>query len=112
MGSSQNRQKSVKTSHNRLGNSQKEGIHNLSQRPGKGCSDYRDFGCFDPSPEALHSGLRYCLFTAADEKIALSVVRVNTKPQYLVFDVHFLHLASKHKDLRVESSQRSCAERG
>jgi hypothetical protein len=67
---------------------------------------------FDPSLTATHVRLRYSLFTAADEKIALSVVRVNTKPQYLVFDVHFLHLASKHKDLRVESSQRSCAERG
>ena len=78
----------------------------------KACSEYRDYGCLDPSPVALHAGFRYSLFTAADEKIALSVVRVNTKPQYLVFDVHFLHLASKHKDLRVESSQRSCAERG
>jgi hypothetical protein len=67
---------------------------------------------FDPSPAAQHAGLRYSLFTAADEKIALSVVRVNTKPQYLVFDVHFLHQASKYKGLRVESSQRPGAERG
>jgi hypothetical protein len=30
-------------------------------------------------------GFRYNLFTAADEKIPLSVVHVNNKPQYLVF---------------------------
>jgi hypothetical protein len=60
----------------------------------------------------FHAGACYSLFTAADEKIALSVVRVNTKPQYLVFDVHFLPTASKHKDLRVESSKRPSAVRG
>jgi hypothetical protein len=67
---------------------------------------------FDPSPAAQHAGLRYSLFTAADEKIPLSVVRVNTKPQYLVFGVHLLHTPPKHKDLRVESSKQPSAVRG
>jgi hypothetical protein len=61
---------------------------------------------------ALHTGLRYSLFTAADEKIALSVVRVNTKPQYLVFGVHLLHTPPKHKYLRVETSKQPSAVRG
>jgi hypothetical protein len=81
-------------------------------KTGKSCSDYRDFGCFDPSPAARHAGFVYSLFTAADEKIALSVVPVNTKPQYLVFDVHFPHPASKHGDFCVESSKRPGAMRG
>jgi hypothetical protein len=36
-------------------------------------------------PVVFHAGVRYSLLTAADEKIALPVVHVNNKPQYLVF---------------------------
>jgi hypothetical protein len=36
-------------------------------------------------PVALHASPGYIPFKAADEKIALSVVQVNNKPQYLVF---------------------------
>jgi len=39
---------------------------------------------------------RYNPVTAADEKIPLSMVRVNTKPQYLVFSSHLLHPVSKY----------------
>jgi hypothetical protein len=39
---------------------------------------------------------RYNPFTAADEKIPLSVVHVNTKPQYLVFSSHLPHPVSKY----------------
>jgi hypothetical protein len=34
-------------------------------------------------------GFLYSPFTAVDEKIPLSVVQVNSKPQYLVFSSHF-----------------------
>jgi len=50
-------------------------------------------------------------FTAADEKIPLSVVRVNKKPQHLVFSCHFAHLLSKHRHLPVESFKAPCAAR-
>jgi hypothetical protein len=33
----------------------------------------------------VHTGNRYNPFKAADEKVPLSVVHVNKKPQYLVF---------------------------
>ena len=50
-------------------------------------------------------------FTAADEKIPLSVVRVNNKPQHLVFCCHFAHPLSKHRHLPVESFKQPCASR-
>jgi hypothetical protein len=50
-------------------------------------------------------------FTAADEKITLSVVQVNNKPQHLVFCLHFLHHGSEDWDLAVESSKRAVVER-
>lgn len=34
-------------------------------------------------------GFLYCPFTTVDEKIPLSVVQVNSKPQHLVFSSHF-----------------------
>lgn len=52
------------------------------------------------------SNYRYNLFTAADEKIPLSVVRVNKKPQYLVFSLHFPHQPAKYGQLPVESSKK------
>jgi hypothetical protein len=58
---------------------------------------------------------RYCAvslnspFTAADEKIPLSVVRVNRKPQHLVFCCRFGHLNPKHGHLPVESLKQPCA---
>jgi hypothetical protein len=54
---------------------------------------------------------RYNSITAADEKIALSVVDVNKKPQYLVFSVHSEHLDAKHWQLPVESSEQPCTVR-
>jgi len=48
---------------------------------------------------------RYNTITAADEKIPLSMVRVNKKPQYLVFCLRFPHLSAKYSQLPVESSQ-------
>jgi hypothetical protein len=39
----------------------------------------------DGLPAAFHAEPCYSLLTAADEKIALPVVHVNNKPQYLVF---------------------------
>ena len=48
---------------------------------------------------------RYSPFTAADEKIPLSMVHVNRKPQYLVFCLRSLHLPAKHGQLPVESSR-------
>jgi len=45
----------------------------------------------------LMPAFRYNPFTAADEKIPLSMVRVNPKPQYLVFCLHSPHLAPKHR---------------
>ena len=57
------------------------------------------------------SRLRHNPITAADEKIALSVVHVNKKPQYLVFSAHTGHLVAKHWQLSVESSKQPGAVR-
>jgi hypothetical protein len=40
------------------------------------------------------------------------MVRVNNKPQYLVFCWYFAHLLSKHRCLPVESCKRPCLARG
>ncbi|MGB0063817.1 MAG: hypothetical protein WBP85_05170 [Terracidiphilus sp.] len=50
--------------------------------------------------------LRYSLITAADEKIPLSVVHVNNKPQYLVFSWYLEHPLSKHGCLTVETRKQ------
>jgi hypothetical protein len=47
------------------------------------------------SPACSTAGFRYNPFTAADEKITLSVVHVNSKPQYLVFSLHSGTLVDK-----------------
>lgn len=39
------------------------------------------------------------------------MVRVNNKPQYLVFYCHFTHLSSKHGQLPVESRKQLCLTR-
>jgi hypothetical protein len=83
-----------------------------STRPQVGATKKTSKCHFFLEPIQFTSGFHYSLFTAADEKIALSVVRVNRKPQYLVFGVHFLHTPSKHKSLRVESSKRPGITRG
>jgi hypothetical protein len=49
----------------------------------------------------------YNPFTAAVEKIALSMVHVNLKPQHLVFWSHTPHLPAKHRHLPVESSEHT-----
>jgi hypothetical protein len=83
----------------------------FSQRPGKDARNTVASAVSTPARRRITPGFRYSLFTAAVEKIALSVVRVNTKPQYLVFDVQIPHPASKHWDFRVESSKRPDAVR-
>ena len=40
-------------------------------------------------------GILYSPFTAADEKIPLSIGQVNCKPQYLVFSSHLQHCVTK-----------------
>jgi hypothetical protein len=45
-------------------------------------------------------GFLYSPFTAADEKIPLSMGQVNCKPQYLVFSSHLLDELTKHGDSR------------
>jgi hypothetical protein len=54
----------------------------------------------------LRADVGYNPITAADEKIPLSVVHVNKKPQYLVFSVHTGHPVAKHWELPVESSEQ------
>jgi hypothetical protein len=54
---------------------------------------------------------RYSPITAADEKIALPVVHVNNKPQYVVFPLRIPHHRSKHGHLAVESSKQPCTTR-
>ena len=43
----------------------------------------------------LPPGFLYSPFTAADEKIPLSIGQVNSKPQYLVFSSHLQHPPAK-----------------
>jgi hypothetical protein len=71
----------------------------------------REFSSLCGPPEAHHSRNRNNPFTAADEKIPLSVVYVNNKPQYIVFSLHSLHLVRKHPHLPVESSIAPSAAR-
>lgn len=54
-------------------------------------------------PADRRAWLGYSCFTAADEKIPLSVVQVNNKPQYLVFCWRSRHLPLKRLYLSVES---------
>jgi hypothetical protein len=60
---------------------------------------------------SIYAAFRYSSFTAADEKIPLSMVRVNTKPQHLVFCSHFGHQFPKPRHLPVESSEQHCGVR-
>jgi hypothetical protein len=50
-------------------------------------------------------------FTAADENLPLSMVRVKNKPQHLVFCSHFAHQLFKHRHLPVETSNQPCPAR-
>jgi hypothetical protein len=50
-------------------------------------------------------GLLYSPFTAADEKIPLSIGQVNNKPQHLVFSSHLQHPFAK-------PGQLACGKRG
>jgi hypothetical protein len=60
-----------------------------------------------PAVGVRHTQVHYNPLTAADEKIALPVVHVNNKPQYLVFSLHLWHPIRKQRQLPVESSQAS-----
>jgi hypothetical protein len=53
----------------------------------------------------------YNPITAADEKIPLSVVRVNKKPQYLVFCLHSPHPPAKHGHSACGKLKYPCAMR-
>ena len=68
--------------------------------------------------EYLNSGIAWfaqvafnTLFTAADENLPLSMVRVKNKPQHLVFWSHFVHQLSKPRTLPVETSIQPCRSR-
>jgi hypothetical protein len=50
-------------------------------------------------------------FTAADENLPLSMVRVKNKPQHLVFCEHFAHQLFKHRHLPVETPKQRCLTR-
>jgi hypothetical protein len=89
----------------------REQFESLAKNGKRGFEIYRDFSSLSGLPAGLPAGVLYNLFTAADEKIALSVVRVNKKPQYLVFCCHSRHLLAKHRQLPVESSKRPCVAR-
>jgi hypothetical protein len=78
---------------------------NFLQRTGRGGLEDREFSSLCELPEAPKAGIRNIPFTAADEKIPLSVVDVNNKPQYLVFSFHFAHLVRKQRQSPVESSK-------
>ena len=104
MESSQSAKKSVNRLPHPATNRPEEGCRsNLWQRTGNGGRNYRDLSSHCGLPAALHALVRYNLLTAADEKIPLSVVHVNNKPQYLVFSLHSRHLPPKHGQLPVES---------
>jgi hypothetical protein len=58
-----------------------------------------------------HAEIHYNPLTAAVEKIPLSVVLVNKKPQHIVFCLFLGHPLSKHWRLPVESSRQPCGTR-
>jgi len=60
---------------------------------------------------SFHTDVRYKLFTAADEKIPLSVVVVKKKPQYLVFSLHSAYPLSKHGQLPCGKLKAPCGGR-
>jgi hypothetical protein len=78
---------------------------NLLQRTGSGGLEDREFSSLCELPGAPRARIRNNPFTAADEKIPLSVVDVNNKPQYLVFSLHLWHLIRKQRQSPVESSK-------
>jgi hypothetical protein len=55
--------------------------------------------------------LRYNQFTAADEKIPLSMVPVNRKPQHLVLSCYFGNPASKHGNFGLWKAKSPCRTR-
>jgi hypothetical protein len=57
---------------------------------------------------SFHTRDRYIPIKAADEKVPLSVVYVNKKPQHIVFCLRLGHQTSKQRSLAVESSKRPC----
>jgi hypothetical protein len=61
--------------------------------------------------ESFLPGFLYSPFTAADEKIPLSIGQVNCKPQYLVFSSHFQHQSAKHSQLPCGKHDLPCRKR-
>ena len=76
-----------------------------------GIGKYREFSSLSGLLWDYHTGVRYSPFTAADEKIPLSVVLVNKKPQYLVFCLLLAHPLSKQRQLPVESAKAASGAR-
>jgi hypothetical protein len=90
----------------------REGGVNLRQQTGGGNVTLpRKPDLFERPPAVSSPRQHYNPFTAADEKIALSVVHVNNKPQYLVFCCHLRHPFTKQRELPVESAGHPCGTR-
>jgi hypothetical protein len=82
----------------------------LAKNGKRGLED-RVFSSLCELPGAPKARIRNNPFTAADEKIPLSVVDVNNKPQYLVFSLHSWNLVRKQRQSPVESSKALGAAR-
>ena len=84
----------------------------LSSTNGKrGQESTAKYSVISGSPAGIHAEIHYNPFTAADEKVPLSVVLVNKKPQHLVFCLFLGHPLSKQRGLPVESSRHPCGTR-
>jgi hypothetical protein len=81
-------------------------LDGLKQNRKRGKGNGGAFSSLERLTAVLHAAFRYNPFTAADEKVPLSVVQVNNKPQHLVFSLHSAHPFSKHGHLPVESSKQ------
>lgn len=71
----------------------------------------REFSSLSGLPAGLSTALRYNPCTAAVEKIPLSVVQVNNKPQYLVFCSHSRHPTPKPAAFACGKRKRPCRAR-
>jgi hypothetical protein len=87
---------------NRVGNV------NLRQRTDNGDVKLPRNWFFPSGTGAFAPRQRYNPFTAADEKIALSVVHVNNKPQHIVFCCHSQYPHPKHWEFACGKRQTPC----
>jgi hypothetical protein len=68
-----------------------------------GIGKYRERFFLSGLSAGLRAEVRYNPFTAADEKIPLSMEQVNNKPLHLVFCSHSRHSLHKQREMSVES---------